>query len=220
MSEAAGISRRCVAALAALLTQTSQPPELEADGTMLRVGAHNLRFTAEIENETSTGDQYLLGLGVDVDLDGAPQPVRTGVLGCGESREGSLEEAIDQWCKYAGFPIVGAVVNDPGWSNVFDAESARAFAGGMPIRGEISDPWPEGFQGQLIELFRPVWRQLTDQPGVLHSLEIYYSSGDGSGFVRLETREIDELMPALAQVPWPAHGDDYILKQFVVVRNT
>lgn len=220
MSDVEGIDRRCAATLAGMLQEAALLPEAEAAGAMLRVDGHSLRFAAAIERQMPVGEQYLVALQVAVDLDGTPQPVSTGVVSFGDSPSGALQDAIDQWCVYAGYPVVAAVVNRPTWSSVFDAGSVRAFAGAMPVRSTTDLPWPEDFRDRLIELFRPVWRRLPEQPSILHSLEIAYSSSDNSGFVRMETVDIDELQPALAQVPWPAVGDDYVVKQFVVVRRT
>jgi len=220
MGEEDSISRSCATTLAACFAKHAEPTGFEADGAVLRLGAHRLHLRAEVEIEgTTPSDQHLLGLAVSIDLDDEPQPLRAGVVGVGDSRQGALDGAVEDWCDYVGIAVVRATVNDPAWATLIDAEENRLFAGGMLIRAALTDPWPEEFQGQLIEHFRPIWRQLPGRPEVLHSLEIHYASQDGSGFVRVEGHEFDELTPALASVPWPHPGCEFMVKQFLVVRG-
>ena len=96
------ISQRCARSLGKL------DPSIERDGARLRFAGRDVRLRARVENEAGAGAQHLLGLAVDVEVDGAKHPVTDGVVGIGATRDEAVDAAIHWWSRLAGAPIVAA----------------------------------------------------------------------------------------------------------------
>lgn len=113
------LSERCVQALASLTKSTDAT--VTSSGDRIWIGSKEVRVTARIENEQPVDNPkgFLVGLRVDILLNGARQPFTLGSVGAADNRDHALKVAIYEWSQY-----VGRALLDPGRQTGADNPSA------------------------------------------------------------------------------------------------
>jgi hypothetical protein len=206
------ISQRCARSLGKL------DPSIERDGARLRFAGRDVRLRARVENEAGTGAQHLLGLAVDVEVDGVQHPVTDGVVGIGATRDEAVDAAIHWWSRIAGAPIVAALGGVAEWPVRLDHEGVSVFMGETMVRAAAPVEWPGGFREHMVVYLWEVLRQLPPLGPTLHALSILFSPSESAGEVRVDGVPLEQPLLALATFAWPNLGTDYSVRQVMIVR--
>jgi hypothetical protein len=200
-----------------------------ADDGELVIDSHRLGLSITFDRFVSQDDHVLAPLDIQIHVDGDDgDRFRVGTLGIGPDRDSALHEAVSEWHLLAAAPLLAAlgaaVENRRAAAQPQQLAGWDLFAGRVGIRGPVPPESRAGgaFYRALIECLRRIvagW----DQPDRFTLRSIYIMATHG-----LETCEVQaavdgmlnqELVDALAGLPWPASRETYLYKQLFVLRN-
>jgi len=215
MGEVTGddLNRRCAHSLIDL------DDRIEADGDGVRVGNHELRVKAVVENTTVVEKGVFVGVVVEVAVDGVVQPLTTGMVGSASTQKGAVAAALDQWREFAGAPTVAALLPDAPWGGDIEFDGVIVRAGCTAMRSDVDIPWTQAHGQKLLAGLRTAIVQMPSVGSTLHSIWIYYETEVRAGEVRIDTIPVEEIAERLPHFAWPTPEVPYMIKQFFVVRG-
>jgi hypothetical protein len=211
------LSERCVRALARV-AKSAGGFTLSED--QIKIGDADVRLRAQIEHEESADTKFLIGIFVDVYVNGVLQPLTAGQVGVGSDRDDAIETAVSEWAMLVGQPLLGALgakisqqPEDIGGFFVY-----HGFAG---IRGPRTVTWPEEKQTRLVHRLESFIQGLEHYRGDLHSISLLVVvAGDGTtqGECRVDGAISPNLLKMVQSFPWAQDGV-YMFKQFYALRR-
>jgi uncharacterized protein DUF6348 len=195
---------------------------LTSSGDRVRIGSKEVRLRAEIEAAEPSPDnkKYLVGLRVDVFVDGVLQPLTFGSVGIGSDRGDAVETAVSDWAMYVGDALLGALGVKIG-EEPQNVGPFLVYQGLVGIRGAHS-PWSTEKNRQLLHDLDPLVKGLEHSPGELHSILLMVAveqGGTPQGECRVDGVISPAALTAVLSFPWSQNGTAYIFKQFYVLRR-
>jgi Family of unknown function (DUF6348) len=181
-----------------------------------------VRLRAEIEAAEPSPDnkKYLIGLRINVFVDGVLQPLTFGSVGIGSDRGDAVETAVSDWAMYVGDPLLGALGVKIG-EEPQNVGPFLVYQGLVGIRGSHS-PWSTENNRQLLHRLDTLVKGLEHSPGELHSISLMVAveqSGTPQGECRVDGVISPAALTAVQSFPWSQNGTAYIFKQFYVLRR-
>ena len=212
------LSQRCVQALAALAKPAGAT--VTPSGDRISIGGKEVHITAEIENEERADKGFLVGLRVDISINGVPQPFTFGSVGLGNNRDEAVETAISEWTMYVGRALLGALGAKTGdLQQVVGAFTVYPGLTGIRGSGVV---WAAEKDRQLLDHFNSVIRELEHSLREFHSISLVVAiqpDGTSQGECRVDGAISPAALTAVQSFPWSKAGTAYIFKHFYVVRR-
>lgn len=195
--------------------------ELTASGDRVRIGKREIRLAAQIENDEHTDTKFLIGLRVDVFVDGQLQPLTYGSVGVGGDRQDAISTAVSEWAMAVGQALLGTfgvkVGEEPPQVGPF-----LIYQGPAGIRGSPGIRWPSESDKRLLHHLDPFIQGLERSPGELHSISLMVFVGrDGAvkGECRIDGATSPAVLKAMQSFPWRQGDSEYLFKQFYAIRR-
>lgn len=179
-----------------------------------------MRITAQIENEERGDKGFLVGLRVDISVNGVRQPFTFGSVGWGNNRDEAVETAISDWSMYVGRALLGAL----GAKTADLVQTVGPFVvypGLTRIRGS-GVAWSAEKGRQLLEHLDGLIRELEHSPGEFHSISLVVAiqpDSTSQGECRVDDAISTAALTVVQSFPWSKNGTAYIFKQFYVLRR-
>ncbi len=209
-----------VAAQALHRTLTQEGVFAELRGVRVLVGRAVIELNAVVEQEGAQDGRYLLGLFVQMAINGRIlPPLRMGTVAGGKTRAEALAEAAIDWSAYVGMALARFLrpeLDEPG-------KPYRLAAGAQGVRGGVDGVLLEQRRAPLADVVERFAAELTDSSTSLHSLVVMVYVGPDGQLENQECRCDGELSPRLAEavqtLPWPPGNPRYIFKRFYLIQK-
>ncbi|HSS98159.1 MAG TPA: DUF6348 family protein [Terriglobales bacterium] len=212
------VSERCVEVLAALAKSTDT--SVTSSGDRIWVGGKELRIAAQIENAERREKEFLIGLRVDISVNGVRQPFTFGTVGVGNNRDEAVQTAVKDWSLYVGRAVLDALgikTNNP--QKIVGA--FVVYPGQTGIRG-AGIAWSAEKDRRLLDSLDALIRKLESSPGEFHSilvLAVIHPDGTSDGQCRVDDSISTETLSAIQAFPWSKNDTTYMFKQFYILRR-
>jgi hypothetical protein len=214
------LSQRCVQALSELAKAPGFT--LSTDRDRMRIGNDELRLRARIENDQRAEGRQLIGLVVDVSVNGILEPFTAGSVGIGATRNEALQTAIDEWAQLAGIALLETFGIKKPESTPLTRGPFSVHRGASGIRGAQDVTWPAERERQLLDALNPVVLGLESSPAEFHSILITVvvdARGVTRGECRMDGRVSQAVLKAAQTFQWTTTSGTYMFKQFYVLRR-
>jgi hypothetical protein len=212
------LSEKCVHALATVARSAAPGLTLSAD--RIYIGRTEVRLQAQIENEERADTKFLIGLYVDIYVNGVLQPLTSGSVGIGSDRDDAIETAVSEWAMSVGEALLGALGVRIG-EEPQNIGSFLVYHGSAGIRGSHTVTWSTEKQRQLLQHLDTFIQGLDHNPGELHSISLLVSvrsDGTTGGECRVDGAISPALLKTVQSFPW-GQNEVYLFKQFYVLRR-
>lgn len=213
------LSQQCVHAL--VTVAKSAAPTLTSLGDRIHIGSKEVRLKAQIENEERADTKFLIGMHVDVFVDGVLQPLTFGSVGVGSNRDDAVETAASEWAMAVGEALLGALGVGIG-EKPQSVGPFLVYQGLTGIRGSHRVIWSAEKNRQLLHHLDTFVQGLEHSPGELHSISLMVlvrPDGTTQGECRVDGAVSPAVLKALQSFPWDQSGTEYVFKQFYVLRR-
>jgi hypothetical protein len=213
------LSEQCAQALVGVVKNSAAA--VASPGGLIRIGRREVRLAARIENDEHADTKYLIGLRVDVFVDGVLQPLTYGSVGVGSDREDAIGTAVSEWASAVGEALLGAlgvkIGEEPQQVGPF-----LVYQGPAGIRGSDRVIWSSENDKRLLHHLTAIVQGLERSPGELHSISLMVFVGrDGmtKGECRIDGAISPAVLKAAQSFSWGQDGLEYLFKKFYVVRR-
>jgi Family of unknown function (DUF6348) len=217
------LSRRCVESLAEVAKSAGAVPS--SVGDRLRIGKDELRLGARVEQAVPAHSGYVVGILVDVSINGSAHPLTAGVTGTGATREEAVAAAVSAWSQLVGVALLDALGVKQEDKAVFSAGRFSAHAGRASIASPASPQdvaWSDERRRELLGKLGGVIRGLEASPSEFHLILIMVRVQPDStidGECRVDGEVSQAVLKAAQAFRWPQAQSYYLLKQYYVLRR-
>lgn len=211
------LSAQCVRAL--VTVAKSADPKLTSSGDRIQIDTTELRLEARIENEERADTKFLIGMRVDVYVNGVVQPLTFGSVGVGIGRDDAVETAVSEWAMAVGEALLGALGVRTG-KPPHNIGSFLVYEGPAGIRGSAA--WSTEKQKELLHHLDSSIQGLEHSPGEFHSISLMLlvrRDGTTQGECRVDGIISPEVLKSIQSFSWEQNRSEYIFKQFYVLRR-
>lgn len=212
------ISRRCAEALAASAKEAGVTPSVEGD--RVRVGKDEVRLSARVDNDVAAHSRRVLGVMVDVSLNGNAQPLTAGVVGVGDTRDDAAADVAESWARLVGVALLDALGAKRPGKPTFSAGRFDVHAGMAGISADVG--WTDDSRRELLSKLGAITRGFESSRSEFHSIMIMVAvkpDGTIDGDCSVDGMVSPEALKAARSFPWPKAANEYMLKQFYVLRR-
>jgi hypothetical protein len=187
-------------------------------GNLLTVGSHRIQVNSFIEEEGQKEGHWLVGVGVQVVLDGEALPaLRTGAVGVDTSRERAIQSAADQWGMGYGIVVIHSLFPKSSDPPSVAAGPYRIYYGPVLMRGTAEIKDFAAARAQLSRALSTFTSQTFSGQAEWHGMTINVTSSPSKGITsmgQLDGKVSPLLTQAIKGVSWPTGGSSWMLKQF------
>ena len=206
-------------ALARRLTEAGQ--SVVQAGVELSAGPHQRRIAGQLAGDTAHGTDRLVGIGVQVTLDGRDLPTLcAGWIGTGTTRDEALRAASEVWCRQLGDPLIGALFPDAASEGTLYGGACRIVPGSARVRGGSAERLDESLTLLDDAVRRFVELELLREAGPgWHGLTVAVAVNTLQGvsvLCQIDGRESLALNRSVDALPWPMDAG-YLLQRFYLV---
>lgn len=145
--------------------------------------------------------------------------INVGSIGIGSTKEEALNVCIQEWIAIFGIPFAN-MLND---SESIKVSNMKVFPGLMGTRGNPpAKTWLKGYDEMTNKMISKIQQEIKSKPGNLVSVDIKLKiskSGVTDGECRIDNEVSQNLLNELKQLDWPPSDEEFILKQFYLIRK-
>ncbi len=213
------LSERCARVLTAMAKSMPTRGSVSYSGAQVSVGGRQVRLSARIENRERAENKFLVGLVVNLFVDGVFQPLTVGSVGVADTEEKAEDTALQEWAQLVGVALVATLGSNGDTGLPFDG--FFAYPGLTGIRGS-QVAWSEHIARDLLGHLETLVPNLRSSGGELHSISIMAIVKQGGvvgGECRVDGVISPKALTAIRSFPWPLTQAHYVFKQFYILRR-
>jgi hypothetical protein len=212
------LSEKCAQALAKVAQ--SAAPGLTSLADRISIGSTEVRLQARMEHEERADTKFVVGIHVDIYINGVRQPLTSGSVGIGSDRNDAIETAVSEWAMLVGEALLGALGVKIG-QEPQKIGSFLVYQGFSGIRGSPTITWSTEKERQLVNQLGAFIQGMEHYPGEFHSISLLVSvrhDGTAEGECRVDGALSPALLKTVQSFPW-GQNEVYLFKQFYVLRR-
>ncbi len=207
-------------ALHYLFDKIKKVPNARLEENKIKIGDTSIQVKINVEFEGQKEGKWIYAANIFTFYKANKEElINVGSIGIGSTKEEALNVCIQEWVAIFGIPFTN-MLND---KESIKVSNLKVFPGLMGTRGNPpAKTWLKGYDEMTNKMISKIQQEIKSKPGNLVSVDIKLmigKSGVTDGECRIDNEVSQNLLNDLKQLDWPPSDEEFILKQFYLIRK-